>query len=41
MLIVGVVIWTSLALASGWLMFCLAMLAALVAFVTFERKKTL
>lgn len=32
-LAVGVLVWISLALASGWLMFCLAMLVGLLAFV--------
>ncbi|HYO24108.1 MAG TPA: hypothetical protein VEQ85_04085 [Lacipirellulaceae bacterium] len=30
----GVLLWVSLALASGWLMFCLAMLVGLLAFLT-------
>ncbi len=33
MLAIGVFVWISLALASGWLMFCLAMLVGLIAFV--------
>jgi hypothetical protein len=32
-LAVGVLVWLSLAVASGWLMFCLAMLVGLLAFV--------
>jgi hypothetical protein len=32
-LAVGVVLWVSIALASGWTMFCLAILAGLIAFV--------
>lgn len=32
-LAIGVVLWISIALASGWTMFCLAMLTGLVAFV--------
>jgi hypothetical protein len=33
MLVLGVLVWISLAVASGWVMFCLAMLVGLLAFV--------
>jgi hypothetical protein len=32
-LAIGVIVWVSIALASGWTMFCLAMLTGLIAFV--------
>jgi hypothetical protein len=35
-LALGVFVWTTFALASGWLMFCLAMLTALIAFCTWN-----
>jgi hypothetical protein len=39
-LALGVFVWTTFALASGWLMFCLAMLTALVAFCHREATPT-
>jgi hypothetical protein len=35
----GVVIWISIALASGWTMFCIAMLAGLIAFVDHDASR--
>jgi hypothetical protein len=41
LLAVGVFVWVSLALASGWVMFCLAMLTGLIAFLDFDRASDL